>query len=322
MDEVIFLEVLEGDGVQARHRLERFPVSVGRGYDNDIILDDPKVSASHLRVERREDGALVVRDLGSQNGTFRVDPWAPLAEVVLTPDARVALGDTVLRFRPRSHKVEDTVIARMAESPRERLFEQPRAFTATLLVLVFACLVSGYVTNYQRTDWGDLLTSGLIPLGVALLWAGGWSLASRISRRSFQFRTHATLGGLMLLGVTLVPAATATLGFSLSWHWGLGFLTKVAYLGLLVWGLFWHLRYVTRWEPVRLLRVLVVGSGVFLLLTYIPTLLANEEFSPELDFSRSMLPPSFRVARTQSLDAFFQDSAQLQKDVDSLAKEE
>lgn len=81
MDEVIFLEVLEGDSVQARHRLERFPVNVGRGYGNDVILDDPKVSAEHLRIERREDGTLVLRDVGSQNGTYRVEPWAQLAEL-------------------------------------------------------------------------------------------------------------------------------------------------------------------------------------------------------------------------------------------------
>ena len=64
MDEVIFLEVLEDEeGVAARHRLERFPVTVGRGYTNDVILDDPKVSAAHLRIERTEQGALVLRDV-------------------------------------------------------------------------------------------------------------------------------------------------------------------------------------------------------------------------------------------------------------------
>jgi pSer/pThr/pTyr-binding forkhead associated (FHA) protein len=50
VDEVIFLEVLEGDAVHGRHRLERFPVTVGRGYASDVILDDPKVSEAHLRI--------------------------------------------------------------------------------------------------------------------------------------------------------------------------------------------------------------------------------------------------------------------------------
>ena len=123
MDEVIFLEELEGEDVHARHRLERFPVTVGRGYTNDVILDDPKVSASHLRIERTEDGRLVLRDVGSHNGTFRVEPWARLAELELTDDARVAVGDTVLRFRGRSHVVEDTRITAIPVAPRGRPFE-------------------------------------------------------------------------------------------------------------------------------------------------------------------------------------------------------
>lgn len=322
MDEVIFLEVLEGDSVQARHRLERFPAQVGRSYANEVILDDPKVSAEHLRIERREDGALVLRDLGSQNGTFRVEPWAPLSELVLTPDARVAVGDTVLRFRPRNHKVEDTVIAAVPEAHRERLFERPRAFSLSIQALLLTCLVTEHLTNYGRTDWGELFTSGMFPLGVALLWAGGWSLASRIARRRFHFRTHGTIGSLMLLGVTVVSPVFAGVGFSLSLGRGLGFLQMLAYLALLGWGLHWHLRYVTRWDSRRLVRVLALGAAGFLALAHLPRLLGNEEFSPSLEFSRSLLPPAFRLAPTRSVDAFFQETAGLQQAVDALAKEE
>ena len=98
MDEVIFLEVIEGDAVHARHRLERFPVTVGRGYANDVIVDDPKVSSVHLRIERTEDGSLMLHDVGSTNGTYLVEPWTRLVQGVVTSDTRVAVGDT----RPRS----------------------------------------------------------------------------------------------------------------------------------------------------------------------------------------------------------------------------
>lgn len=322
MDEVIFLEVLEGDAVHARHRLERFPTSVGRGYSNDVILDDPKVSAEHLRIERREDGALVLRDVGSHNGTFRVEPWAPLAELELTPDTRVAVGDTVLRFRARNHPVEDTVVASAPSAPRPRVFEQPRTFALALVALVGASILEAYLTNYGRTDWGALTVAVVVPLGLIFVWAGGWAVASRIARRQFHYRTHAAISTLVLLGSLLVPPLLTLVGFSLALGGGLPGFQFLAFLGLMGWGLYWHLRYVTRWEPARLMRVLAVVTLVFGVLSRAGDLLGNESFSEELDFPRTLLPPAFRLARAQPVEDFFEDTADLQEQVDALTKEE
>ncbi len=322
MDEVIFLEVLEGDTVHTRHRLERFPASVGRGYANDVILDDPKVSAEHLRIERREDGVLVLRDVGSHNGTYRVEPWAPLAELELAPDTRVAVGDTVLRFRSRSHRVEDTVVGPAPTAPRPRVFEQTRTFALALLCLIGASLLEGYLTNYGRTDWGELVVSVMAPLMLILVWAGGWSVASRIARRQFHYRTHATITSLVLLGATVLPALLTLVGFSLAVGRGLSMLQHSVLLGLLGWGLFWNLRYVTRWEPRRLMRALAFVVVVFGVLSRADDLLGNEGFSEGLDFPRTLLPPQFRLARAQPAEDFFEDTAHLQEQVDALTKEE
>ncbi|CAM3985145.1 FHA domain-containing protein [Corallococcus sp. ZKHCc1 1396] len=322
MDEVIFLEVLEGDAVQARHRLETWPVTVGRGYGNDVILDDPKVSAEHLRLERREDGAVLLRDVGSVNGTFRVTPWTPVHELVLTPDARVSVGDTVLRFRPRSFAVEATVVNEAADAPSERLFERPRAFALTMQALVATSFISERLVQFQKTDWGDLLLSSVLPLGLTLLWAGGWSLASRIARRSFHFRVHATIGGMVLMGFALVPPLFALVGFSFSLGAWLGFVRTLAVLALVGWGLYWHLRYVTRWSGRRVVRGLAVASVGVLVLTNVPQLLGNEGFSEALEFPRSLLPPALRLAPAHSMDTFFEEVRPLEKKVDTLAKED
>nr|WP_225937601.1 FHA domain-containing protein [Myxococcus sp. RHSTA-1-4] len=316
------MEVLEGDIVHARHRLERFPASVGRAYTNDVILDDPKVSAEHLRIERREDGALVLRDVGSHNGTYRVEPWAPLAELELAPDTRVAVGDTVLRFRARNHPVEDTVIGQAPTAPRARVFERPRTFSLALLALLCASLLEEYLSNYGRTDWGELMVALVAPLGLILLWAGGWSVASRIARRQFHYRAHATIATLVLLCGLVLPVLLTLVGFSLGVGSGLPLLHHAAFLGLMGWGLYWHLRYVTRWDPRRLVRVLTVVTLVFGVLSRADDLLGNESFSEALDFPRTLLPPAFRVAGARPVEDFFEDTSSLQEQVDALAREE
>ncbi len=321
MDEVIFLEVIEGDAVHARHRLERFPVTVGRGYGNDVILDDPKVSPVHLRIERAEDGGLVVRDLGSRNGTFRMEPWARLAEMALSQDARVMVGDTVLRFRGQSYPVPEALEAEAPVGPRQRVFERPQTFLGALGGAMLAALLTSYLSRYDKTDWGELVFSMLLPTALTLAWAGGWAIASRIARRQFYFRAHGAIGSLVLLGMLCIPALMLVLSFSLAWGERRQWLGLLCYLALIGWGLFWHLRYVTRWDTRRLgaiVTAIVLGLGT---LIQTQEVLGNEEFSYSLNFPRALLPASFRLMPASSVDEFFDEATELQKQVDELAQE-
>lgn len=322
MDELSFLEVLEGDGVHARHRLERFPVAVGRGYANDVILDDPKVSASHLRIERTEEGRLVLRDLGSRNGTFRVEPWARLAELELTDDARVVVGDTVLRFRSRAHAVEDTRVTAMPVAPQGRPFERPFAFPAMLAVAVVTFLFHEYLTNYQKTDWGSLALTVVVPVFAAFVWAGLWSVASKVARRVFHFGAHGTIGSLGLLGLLVIPLLLGLLTYSLSLGAWVRWLYLAGYLGWVGFVLFWHLRYVTRAEPRRLVIMLAAILVCFGALTQADSLLGEEDFSSSIDFERTLLPPAFQVVPSMPVDTFFEGMQALQEEVDALAKEQ
>jgi chromate transport protein ChrA len=318
---VIFLEVLEGDVVHARHRLERFPATVGRSYANDVILDDPKVSPAHLRIERAEDGGLVVRDVGSRNGTFRVEPWARLAEMTLTQDARVMVGDTVLRFRSRGFDVPEAVLAETPVRPQQRLLDRPQTFLAALGAVMLASMISAYITSYDETDWGELVFSMLLPSALALAWAGGWSIASRIARRQFYFRVHGTIGSLVLLGFVCIPGLMILVSFSLGWSTSRQWLGLICYLSLAAWGLFWHLRYVTRWDSRRLgamIGAIVLGLGT---LIQAQEMLGNEGFSSSLSFPRALLPSSVRLMPASSVDEFFKEAEGLQKQVDELAKE-
>jgi pSer/pThr/pTyr-binding forkhead associated (FHA) protein len=72
-------------------------VAFGRASENDVVLEgDPYASSRHSAVLVR-DGARVVRDLGSTNGTFV--GGAPLAgEHVLRSGDELRIGETELRY--------------------------------------------------------------------------------------------------------------------------------------------------------------------------------------------------------------------------------
>jgi DNA-binding NtrC family response regulator len=79
------------------------PVVIGSGSDSDTRLSDPTVSRKHLSVALTE-GGVVVRDLGSTNGSFV--GGARFQELILGFGAEIQLGQTTLKYLPEEEPVE------------------------------------------------------------------------------------------------------------------------------------------------------------------------------------------------------------------------
>ncbi len=94
----VVVEATDGPGQGARCELERGTLTVGRGTDCDLVLDDPAVSRKHLTLELLE-GAVLVRDLGSKSGTRYLG--ARVHQATVPVGGAVEAGKTTLRFRPR-----------------------------------------------------------------------------------------------------------------------------------------------------------------------------------------------------------------------------
>lgn len=66
---LIELDQVEGTAGRRMHDISEEIVTVGRGQDSSIFLDDVTVSRSHAEVVRGDRGFLI-RDAGSLNGTY------------------------------------------------------------------------------------------------------------------------------------------------------------------------------------------------------------------------------------------------------------
>ncbi len=85
----------EGKGPLSRPLAVRQPVCVGRDESADLVLDDPKASRRHAEL-RPAPGGVVVRDLGSRNGSV-VDGQRIDGEQLCAIGATVRVGHTLLR---------------------------------------------------------------------------------------------------------------------------------------------------------------------------------------------------------------------------------
>jgi len=83
--------------------MEQDVIRIGSAKTGDIVITDPTVSRRHAEIRRGRDG-VVLRDLGSTNGTFVGQVRAK--EVFLAPDTRFRVGRTELVFTPADEIID------------------------------------------------------------------------------------------------------------------------------------------------------------------------------------------------------------------------
>ncbi len=64
------LVVKRGPVLGSRYLLDRDVTRAGRHPESDLFLDDITVSRRHAELVRKDDGTMVIRDVGSLNGTY------------------------------------------------------------------------------------------------------------------------------------------------------------------------------------------------------------------------------------------------------------
>jgi len=88
--------VTQGPSAGKTLLMTRARATIGRHPTNDLVIADPRVSATHVELERRDDGRVLVRDLDTTNGT-----WIGVHrvfEIECGPGALLRIGDSAIRI--------------------------------------------------------------------------------------------------------------------------------------------------------------------------------------------------------------------------------
>jgi hypothetical protein len=137
----------------------------------DLNVPDAELSRRHFAI-RRADGAVVVEDLGSTNGTA-VDGRRITGPVQLTRDATVQAGQTVLTIAFAEDRAVASIATSPAEKPRRRGLPAfvPWALAAgAIAALVVVALTSGSssktktITTSATVSSASTLAPGSVPV--------------------------------------------------------------------------------------------------------------------------------------------------------------
>ena len=103
------LIVLEGPQAGQKFKIDG-DVVIGRAIDSSVVLEDPEVSRSHVRITRSPAGAYEIEDLGSRNGT-QVN-GVPFQKQFLSFGDKIQVGPRVLILFAPFDPIEDQLLQR------------------------------------------------------------------------------------------------------------------------------------------------------------------------------------------------------------------
>jgi Inner membrane component of T3SS, cytoplasmic domain len=308
---MIWVEILSRHrDVAVRFRIGGGEARIGRGYDNDVIVDDPYVAAQHLRVFRDETGQLVAEDMGSANGTFLDGGKHRQARIVVDGKHPIRIGQTFLRVRDTDHAVERERVAR----PERRILPIAMAVALGVVILGIDAL-RVWLGQISEPRVSSYLTPLLVIAATLLAWVAMWALLSRIFSGRSHFLSNLLIALAGLFAFSLYDELARFSAFALTWP------TATTYEYVAVWSIlaavcFLHLR------EVGLARLWLKGALVTALLAIaiaVQTLQQSEAFSDSgrQNIARQLMPPALRLVPLRDESAFFGEIADLKARLDA-----
>ena len=298
--------------VVARVQAAGDAATIGRGYDNDAIVDDPYVAPRHVRVRRNEDGALIAEDLGSRNGIH--DEAGKRRHVVrLTGNTLFRVGQTWLRVRDDAFPVP----AERALPPGKRLW--PWLLLALALAVGVEILNQWQRDIFEHSDPGSLYVRPLLRFALsASIWIVFWAVLTRLFTGRARAVPHAivALSGCALISVSGSLQSWLSFAFSRRELADYGFV----FFWFLVAAVFYaHLRVISaRHLPHKAIVVSVLVSCACLTQWLESNPFSVDESSDSGFYPGKLYPPSWRIVAPRTEEQFFGQVREIKGMVDAL----
>ncbi len=328
MERVIYVEVLDRRGqVRQRARIDALPFRIGRGYDNDLILDDLYVSPTHAEISPTRHAAggcagghaedLAIRDLGSHNGTHSAGGALRDAAEPLRVPGEYRLGRTRLRLRDADHALPDTQLEAPSGPRRVAL----PVVAALLVVAVIAVTVSDELdTAHGPVDRGELVDAVLTTSMVTAVWVGLWSLITRVLNPHTRFLAHWIVAGSYALFAAGMRGAGTWMRFFVASIAPVQLFEVAVHLVAAVLLFYAHIALTGALRGAQRLLLAGVLSLALVSLTEMDSLLRRPDWVQILPYWSRLLPVDPGWLAREGVDEFFDQTDAVRDSVDALAR--
>lgn len=323
----VIIEVL-GWGGKSRHhyRVEGPSVSIGRGYQNDVVLSDSHISANHMRLDAVE-GGWQLTDLDSLNGVEVIkNPSINSAltdsqssVIVLADGAEIKIGRSRLRIIADSHPVE----AAKELHRLEKDVGQLNRFSIWLPLFLFVLLVDVaalYANSFVEWQWKNALSSILLTQVFLFMLALFWGAVGRFLREEANFLGHYNLILLATLAYSASNWLVGVIGYNLSAAFLITAVTPLFNLALVAILLSANFALATSMLA-RQRWITAVGFVLLILVVSIASEMQQwGEFSPYPQYFAALELPALQIGDGLSVDKFIAELDNLFTEADQLAE--
>ncbi len=298
------LEVLSRSGkVIQRAELDQNTLSIGRSYENDIILDDHYVCPEHLSVIKEGDG-LLVEDLNSVNGLFQNKFHINGDRLKVSPNETFRIGHTTLRYRLSDMPITATKVDRHAQNSFWSL-QNPWLICLITLIFIGFSGVEAFFAQMEETDNLKLLSELLSGLFVVLSWAGLWALFGKLIVDRASFLTHFGIFSLANILFSLISIILGYLFYAFGFDSALSTVSMLLTACVSIWLLYTHLGYSTKMTRRSMLTFSAVLTFLGIGFYFLQMQVLQSEFNYMPSYDVILKSPDFNFVSGESVDNFF-----------------
>ncbi|MEM7054865.1 MAG: FHA domain-containing protein [Pseudomonadota bacterium] len=198
----LIVEVLgTTNNVLERQKFSKNAVAIGRGFSNDLILNDEHADAEHARLELDDEGRWWIVDQNSVNGIRQAKGKRKLDRQAVSSGEVFLLGRNKLRVYLGNHPVPPAVRIRWIESLLLWL-GKPFVLVSMILSYLTVKALASYFSTIGEFKWSAFFSQnigevlGFIALAIAVYFL------SVLFRRGGNFMSHISV----LVAVFLIGA--------------------------------------------------------------------------------------------------------------------
>ena len=315
--EVIVEQLGTTNNVLDRQKFDSDTVRLGRAFDNDVILSDEHVDASHARLRFDEEERLWLEDLGSVNGIRRPRHKAHIDRTEVKSGEIFLIGRSRVRVYLGTHPVAPAVRIRMSEVFLLWL-GKPQVAVMLGLAFIAAKVLGTWLSTIGEFRWSQVIERNLGEVLTFLALAVGVYFLSVLFRRGGNFLAHLSLLILVFLLSSMLEFAVGAALFNAgdSWYPTLEWLDAArGYIMLFIY--LWSILYLAFHTP--LVRRTLVSTVVVAVIVGVNNLPQDEtvrNFMNQQTFplKQKWLPPSLLLVQPE-------DAAEFEESLDHLLQE-
>lgn len=322
MERIVIERLGKKKQILERWTLKELPVTIGRGYENDVIVSDPYVAEKQLIVTGEGD-RWQIENIDPVNAIFVNNVIQEAQSFEIQSGDKVVIGETTLRLVSSTHKVAAT--KKLIKKKAYLTNSQRIIFAWASVVLALACFsLVEFLDTSKATSWVKILARPyVLPLAaLPIAWAIFWASMGRTLIQTPNFYRH------LLISTLIAIAGRCTLILSEYIKYGLNsqlagkmFLYLIAgLLGILL--LNTNLKLATTFSKLKRLGIANACVWGAVILFEFFMIARRPEFRGWTSFNSTIKPPYAKILSSKSADEFFTDTDTLFKELDEMIESE